>query len=213
VTRIADLTWKHPKLVLAAVGIFTLLAFGLSKNVEQHLKAAGFSDPASESSRAQALLIEKSGSESQPAIIVRVRPAAGQGQLPLHSPSLRREARRLTAALRTIDGVSRAENPLSGGSPQLIAPDRSSLLLTAYFSSNDVQVLANGADEASERLSSSKFEVTVGGLAAGFNEINDTVHSDLIRAELIAFPLLALLLLIVFRGVVAASIPLLVGMV
>ena len=55
--------------------------------------------------------------------------------------------------------------------------------------------------------------MTVGGLAAGFNEVNDTVHSDLIRAELIAFPLLALLLLIVFRGVVAASIPLLVGMV
>jgi RND superfamily putative drug exporter len=214
VTRIADLTWKHPKLVLAAVGVFTILAFGLSKNVEQHLKAAGFSDPASESAKAQALLIEKSGSESQPAIIVRVRPAAGQGRLSLHSPSLRREARRLTAELRSVDGVSRAEDPLAGGSPQLIAPDRSSILLAAYFSSDDVQVLANGADEAAERLASSKrFEVTVGGLAAGFNEVNDTVHSDLIRAELIAFPLLALLLLIVFRGVVAASIPLLVGMV
>ncbi len=214
VTRIADLTWKHPKLVLAAVGIFTFLAFGLSKNVEQHLKAAGFSDPASESAKAQDLLIEKSGSESQPAIIVRVRPAAGRGRLPLGSPSLKREARRLTTALRSVDGVSRAENPLAGGSPQLIASDRSSLLLAAYFSSDDVQVLANGADEASERLASSKrYEVTVGGLAAGFNEVNDTVHSDLIRAELIAFPLLALLLLIVFRGVVAASIPLLVGIV
>ncbi len=55
--------------------------------------------------------------------------------------------------------------------------------------------------------------MTVGGLAAGFNEVNDTVHSDLVKAELIAFPLLFLLLLIVFRGVVAASIPLLVGMV
>ncbi len=213
VTRIADLTWKHPKLVLLAVGVFTILAFGLSKNVEQHLKAAGFSDPASESSRAQGLMIEKSGSESQPAIIVRVRPATGRGRLSLHSPSLRREARRLSVALRSIDGVSRTENPLAGGSAELIARDRSSLLLAAYFSSDDVQVLANGADEASERLGSSKFEVTVGGLAAGFNEVNDTVHSDLVRAELIAFPLLALLLLVVFRGVVAAAIPLLVGMV
>jgi uncharacterized membrane protein YdfJ with MMPL/SSD domain len=213
VTRIADLTWKHPKLVLAAVGIFTVLAFGLSKNVEQHLKAAGFSDPASESSRTQALLIEKSGSESQPAIVVRVTPPAGQGRLNLSSPSLRREARRLTAALGSIDGVSRTENPLGAGSPGLIARNRSSLLLTAYFSSDDVQVLSRGADEASERLSSSRFGVTVGGLAAGFNEVNDTVHSDLVRAELIAFPLLALLLLIVFRGVVAAAIPLLVGMV
>lgn len=210
---IADLTWKHPKKVLVAIGVFTVLAFGLSKNVEHHLKAAGFSDPASESSRAENLLIEKSGSDGQPAIILVVKPRAGERRLPLHSPALLRETRRLTAVLRSLDGVSRVENPLAGGSPQLIAPNRSSLLLGAYFSSSDVQVLANAADEASERISSGRFPVIVGGLAAGFNEVNDTVHDDLVRAELIAFPLLALLLLIVFRGVVAASIPLLVGMV
>jgi RND superfamily putative drug exporter len=213
VTRIADLTWKHPKAVLMAVGVFTLLAFALSKDVQNHLKAAGFSDPASESARAQELLIEKSGSDGLPAIMVRVRPTQGT-QLQLRSPELRREARRLSAELRSLDGVARVENPLAGGPPQLIAHDRSSLLLTAYFASSDVQVLANAADDASERLTSSKqLEVTVGGIAAGFNEVNDTVESDLVRAELIAFPLLALLLLIVFRGVVAASIPLLVGMV
>jgi putative drug exporter of the RND superfamily len=210
---IANLTWKHPKKVLVAVGVFTLLAFGLSKNVEQHLKAAGFSDPASQSSRAQALLIERSGADSQPAIILMITSPKGEKRLSLHSPALRREARRLIAILRSLDGVARVENPLHGGSPQLIAPDRSSLLLTASFSSSDVQVLANAADEASERISSGRFKVTVGGLAAGFNEVNDTVRTDLVRAELIAFPLLALLLLIVFRGVVAAAIPLLVGMV
>lgn len=212
--RIADLTWKHPKKVLVAVGVFTFLAFGLSKNVEHHLKAAGFSDPASESAQTQDLLIEKSGADSQPAIILLVKPDAGEGKrLPLHSPSLQQETRRLSAVLRSLDGVARVENPLHGGSPQLIAANRSSLLLAAYFSSADVQVLANAADEASERVSSRRFQVTVGGLAAGFNEVNNTVHTDLVRAELIAFPLLALLLLIVFRGVIAASIPLLVGMV
>jgi len=29
--RIADLTWKHPKAVLAAVGLFTVLAFASAK--------------------------------------------------------------------------------------------------------------------------------------------------------------------------------------
>ena len=52
-TRIADLTWQHPQKVLVAVGIFTVLAFVLSSNVEHHLKAAGFSDPASESSHSE----------------------------------------------------------------------------------------------------------------------------------------------------------------
>jgi uncharacterized membrane protein YdfJ with MMPL/SSD domain len=212
VTRIANLTWKHPKKVLAAVGLFTVLAFVLSSNVQQHLKAAGFSDPASESARAQELLIEKTGSDAMPGIVVRVTPSEGT-RLPLRSPALRRETRRLKAELLGLDGIARVEDPLAGGPPQLIAPDRSSLLLNAYFSSSDAEILTNAADEATERLDSGRFKVTVGGIATGFNEVNDTVEKDLVRAELIAFPLLALLLLIVFRGFVAASIPLLLGMV
>ncbi len=210
---VADLTWKHPKLVLAGVGLFTLLAFGLSKDVQQHLKAAGFNDPASESAQAQELLIEKTSSDAMPGIVVRIEPQAGADHLPLRSPALRRETKRLSAELLALDGVARVENPLGEGSPQLIAPDRSSLLLNAYFSSSDAEVLTSAADEATKRLSSARFEVTVGGIATGFNEVNETIEHDLVRAELIAFPLLALLLLVVFRGVVAASIPLLVGMV
>ncbi len=212
-TRIADLTWKHPKLVLLAVGVFTVLAFALSKDVQKHLKAAGFSDPASESAHAQRLLIEKTGSDSMPVIVVRVRPPAGESHLALRSPALRRETRRIDRQLLALDGAARVEDPLAGGAPALIARDRSSLLLTAYFDSNDVQVLAKAADDASERIESGRYQVTIGGLAAGFNEVNNTVERDLVRAELIAFPLLALLLLIVFRGAIAASIPLLLGMV
>jgi uncharacterized membrane protein YdfJ with MMPL/SSD domain len=212
-TRIADLTWKHPKLVLVAVGVFTLLAFTLSKNVQQHLKAAGFNDPGGESARAQDLLIERTGSDAMPGIVVRVTPPAGEARLPLRSPALHRETKRLGAELLALEGVTRVEDPLSGGSPQLIAPNRKSLLIDAYFSSSDAEVLTNAAEKASERMRSGDFDVTVGGIATGFNEANHTIEHDLVRAELIAFPLLALLLLIVFRGVVAASIPLVVGMV
>jgi uncharacterized membrane protein YdfJ with MMPL/SSD domain len=212
-TRISDLTWKHPRLVLAAVGIFTLLAFTLSKDVQQHLKAAGFNDPDGESAKAQDLLIEKTGSDAMPGIVVRVTPPAGEARLPLRSPALRKETERLRAELLELEGVTRVEDPLSGDSPQLIAPNRRSLLINAYFSSSDAEVLTNAAEEASEGMKSGAFDVTVGGIATGFNEANHTIEHDLVRAELIAFPLLALLLLIVFRGVVAASIPLVVGMV
>ncbi|HET7573486.1 MAG TPA: MMPL family transporter, partial [Solirubrobacterales bacterium] len=140
-------------------------------------------------------------------------PAGGAKRLPLRSPALLRETTHVAAVLRSLDSVARVEDPLRGGTPQLIAPDRSSLLITAAFSSSDVQDLASAAHEADQRIHSSRFDVTVGGLAAGFNEVNDTVRSDLIRAELIAFPVLAILLLIVFRGVIAALVPLLVGMV
>ena len=53
----------------------------------------------------------------------------------------------------------------------------------------------------------------MGGFAPGFNETNDQTRTDLTKAELIAFPILALFLLFVFRGVVAAGIPLLIGVI
>ena len=211
--RIADLTWKHPKAVLLAIGIFTVAAFAVGGGVEKRLKAAGFSDPASDSKRAQTMLIERAGYAADPWIVVLVTPKSGTAPLPLGSPRLRREVGSLATRLRSIDGVGHVENPLGGGSPQLIAPSRRSLLLSGFFSTTDEDVGAAAAEQAGQRLTSPNLAVTVGGGAASFNEVNDTVRSDLVRAELIAFPLLALLLLIVFRGVVAASIPLLVGMV
>ena len=53
----------------------------------------------------------------------------------------------------------------------------------------------------------------MGGFAPSFNEVNDQTREDLTKAELIAFPVLAILLLLVFRGVVAALIPLLIGVI
>ena len=51
------------------------------------------------------------------------------------------------------------------------------------------------------------------GFAPGFNEVEDQTRKDLTNAELIAFPVLAVLLLLVFRGVVAAAIPLVLGVI
>jgi len=211
--RIADLTWKHPKAVLGGIAAFTLVAFTLGGGVEKRLKAAGFSDPASDSKRAQTMLIERAGYAAEPWIVVLVTPKSGTGPLPLNSPRLHREVGTLATRLRSIEGVGHVDNPLGGGAPQLIAPSRRSLLLNGFFSTTDEDVGAAAAEKAGQRLTSPNLTVTVGGGAAAFNEVNDTVRTDLVRAEMIAFPLLALLLLIVFRGVVAASIPLLVGMV
>src|SRR2546430_12018956 len=51
----------------------------------------------------------------------------------------------------------------------------------------------------------------VGGNVAVNIAINKQVSSDLERAELITFPIVAILLLIVFGSLVAASLPLLIG--
>jgi putative drug exporter of the RND superfamily len=55
--------------------------------------------------------------------------------------------------------------------------------------------------------------VEVGGRAAVFHEVGHVIEQDLIRAELIALPITLILLVLVFGSVVAALLPLAVGVI
>jgi putative drug exporter of the RND superfamily len=213
--RIADLTWKHPKLVLAAVAVFTLLAAAVGRDVEQHLKAAGFTDSASESEQAGQLLHDSLGYDPNPGLAIVVR-APGGGRLDLSSPAVRREVDRLGREVAQVEYIGRVANPLRDkrAAATLIARDGESLVIPAYLSTDDIQDAGGiAAEEVQPILATSTLDVALGGFAAGFNETNDQTREDLTKAELIAFPILALLLLFVFRGVVAAAIPLLLGVI
>jgi RND superfamily putative drug exporter len=213
--RIADLTWKHPKLVLAAVGAFALLAVAFGHNVEQHLKAAGFTDSASESERAGALLRDSLGYDPNPGLVVVVRSPDG-GRLHLADPTFRRQVGRLSDEMAGVQYVGRVVDPLRDrrAASTLLARDGESLTIAAYLSTDDIQDAGGiAAEDVSALLATSPLDTAMGGYAAGFNETNDQTREDLTKAELIAFPILALLLLFVFRGVVAAAIPLLLGVI
>jgi uncharacterized membrane protein YdfJ with MMPL/SSD domain len=210
---IADLTWKHPKRVLAVVAAFAVLAVAVGHNVEQHLKAAGFTDSASESERATKLLTESLGYNPNPAIVLVVR-APGGGSLHIGNPAVGREVDRLSRGMAKVEYVGRVVNPLHNrrAGAELIARDGKSLVITGYLSTTDLEDAGGIAAEGVEPLiASSPLDVGMGGYAPGFNETNDQTKTDLTKAELIAFPILALLLLFVFRGAVAAAIPLLIG--
>jgi len=213
VSRIANLTWKRPKLVLALVGAFALLAVAVGHDVEGHLKAAGFTDPGSESEQATTALRESLGYDPNPAIVLVVR-SPGGGRLDTGDPSVRRDVDGLVAGIAKVEDVGHVVNPLrdrrSGAA--LVARDGESLAIAVNLSTNDVEDAGGvAAERVKELADASPLNVAEGGFAQGFNETNDQTRSDLTKAELIAFPLLALLLLFVFRGVVAASIPLLIG--
>jgi putative drug exporter of the RND superfamily len=213
VNRIADLTWKRPKLVLAVVAAFALLAVAFGHDVEQHLKAAGFTDPASESERATNLLTGALGYDANPGIVLVVR-SPGGGKLDTGSPVVQHEVGQLSDEVAKAQYVGRVVDPLRDrrAGAELIAADGRSLVVLGYLSTADRENAGGiAAEDVQPAVDRSKLDVSMGGYAPSFNEVNDQTKTDLTKAELIAFPLLALLLLVVFRGVVAAAIPLLIG--
>lgn len=212
--RIADLTWNHPKRVLAAVAAFAVLSIAIGHDVEHHLKAAGFTDPSSESEQAGRVLGGALGYDANPGVELVVR-APGGGALDTHSPAVRREVARLSNEVEKVEYVGHVVDPLSEPkATELIARDGRSLVIAVYLSTTDLENKGGYVAEDVEPIAeSSSLDVAMGGFAAGFNDTNDQTKTDLTKAELIAFPILALLLLIVFRGVVAAAIPLLIGVI
>jgi uncharacterized membrane protein YdfJ with MMPL/SSD domain len=213
--RIANLTWQRPKLVLALVGVFVVVAGAAGRGVEEHLKSAGFTDEASESERATALLREELGYDPNPAIVVLVRDRGG-GRLDLGRPDVRQEVGRISHALARAEHIGRVVNPLDDRrrGRSLLAKDGRSLVIAAHLATRDLEGDGGEAvEDARRRVGSSKLDVGFAGFSTSFNEINDQARNDLTTAELIAFPVLAVLLLLVFRGVVAAAIPLVIGVI
>lgn len=211
--RIADLTWTRPKLVLSLVGLFALLAVAFGHDVEHHLKAAGFTDSSSESERATRLLGGALGYDANPGLVLVFR-APGGGRLDTADPAVRREVARLGREIAKVEYVGRVVDPLRdrGAGAGLIARDGGSLVMSVHLNTTDIEDKGGIVAEEVEPLAeASSLDVAMGGFAAGFNDTNDQTKADLTKAELIAFPVLALLLLLVFRGVIAASIPLMIG--
>jgi uncharacterized membrane protein YdfJ with MMPL/SSD domain len=211
--RIATLTWRKPKLVLALVGVFVIVAGGFGYDVEDHLKAAGFTDPASESERATEQLRAELGYDASPGIVVLVR-GPGGAKLDVASPVVRSEVDRITRELTATTYVGNVVNPLADptAAAALVERDGGSLVIAAALSTQDIESDGGeAAEEAARRIGDSPLDIGLGGFGVSFNEVNDETREDLTRAELIAFPILTILLLLVFRGAVAAAIPLLLG--
>jgi uncharacterized membrane protein YdfJ with MMPL/SSD domain len=213
--RIADLTWTRPKLVLALVGAFAVLAVAVGHDVEKHLKAAGFTDSASESERATVTLRDALGYDANPGLVLVVRDPDG-GKLDTRSPAVRSEVARLSREVAKVEHVGHVVDPLTDrrAGARLLARDGESLAISGHLTAADVEDQGGAVAEAVAPIAeSSTLDVSLTGFAAGFNDVNDQTREDLTKSELIAFPILAILLLLVFRGVIAAAIPLAIGVI
>ena len=161
-----------------------------------------FEDPSSESVVARATVERVTGRSASPDMVVLVRLGA-----PVDSRPARQKIARVAAALEDPD-VAQVVAVRRGEPAELVSRDRRSTYLLATF--------AAGADEdaTAERLQvqvEREPGVTAGGGQLAFTQVGEQVQEDLARAEALAFPLLFLLSLVVFRGAVAALLPVIVG--
>ena len=203
------LVTTSPRRVLAGAAVFVVVAVAFGVPVTGKLSVdpdVDFIDPRSESKVTGDALRAAAGSGLSPGIIVLVRSDDG-----VRSASGLARLREVVRRVEADPGVARTSSALSdprSDSP-FVARDGDASFVAAF-----VKAGADG-EETGLRVEAALDElpgVSVGGLAVAGPAVGDQVSDDLARAEMLAFPLLFGLALFVFRGAIAALLPLFVGL-
>jgi RND superfamily putative drug exporter len=170
--------------------VFVAIAGVIGAPAAGMLKARNpFDDPASSSSREQRVIERATSTEENPGVLALVAAAPG-------APTVSSAAREIAA----VPGVVRVSAPLAS------RDGRASLLAVTLRSGRD----PDGVVGALSAALHDRRDVTLGGSDVAGKQVSAQASKDLGFAELLAFPLLALIAWLVFRGV-AALLPVAVG--
>ena len=191
--------------VLIAFAILFPVAGIIGGSAFAALKPGGFDDPTSESWQTSGLLMRELDVGGADLIALYTVPAGN-----IDDPAVRAS---VTAALERAaqdPSVERVTSFYSTGAPQFVSRDRTRTVAVLSLRGDDAN-----KEEAAHRLEpllrADGVETQFGGFVPVFEEVSKAVEQGLQRAELIAFPVTAVLLFVIFGSLVAAGLPLVLG--
>jgi RND superfamily putative drug exporter len=191
--------------VIAVVGL-ALLALGvLGSGVDERLSPTSLDIPGTPSSRANGVLREHFGPTAPFAVLLR-GPA----------PAIDRQGPRLVRALRASDPKVTTLSPWDRGTVGRLRPGPDRALIIVDFHVGLADSVNDSVDELNAVLAE-RIRPPVRATQTGYATLSRAIQDESIdaaeRSELIALPILLVVLLLVFRSPVAAAIPLAFGTV
>jgi putative drug exporter of the RND superfamily len=212
--RIARLAIAAPRWVIA-VGVLVMLAAGIfGVPVAKSLSSSGFQDPTSESARATQLLTDKFHQGDMQMVITVTAPDSATG------PAARAVGLDIVDQLRrspNVAGVTSAWTTPPAAAKRLVSKDGKAGLVVAGIGGGEsaAQTTAKALSDEITRdhpVGTTGIIVRSGGDAMVNAQINSQLQRDLLLMESIAIPLSFLVLVWVFGGLVAAALPVAVGL-
>jgi RND superfamily putative drug exporter len=216
-TWLGRFTYARRRAVLAAAGLFVVLAGVWGSGLFGSMSSAVLSAPDSDSQRAIDLLEERFGHPpgEVDTVAIFTDPTGG---LTVDDPGFEQA---VTAALGRLP-ESEVTFWSSYWSPGLtpaeragyVSEDRSAVLaiITLRGEGQEERLQAYGAIENLVRADDERLETYLAGGSTSRFHLEAQAQESLARAQLISLPILLVLLLIAFRGLVAAAVPLALGM-
>lgn len=180
-------------------------AFGASK-VAGKLTGGGFSVAGSDAVLAAETLEREFNSSPDRNVVIVFRSSDNT----VDDPPFRDAVTAAAARVKAVTGVRGVITFFDTPSPSLVSPDRRTTLAIATIDGTEDEV-EERIGEVQERLEGTPIEHYITGSPAIGRDLSITSEEDLKRSELFTIPIVVLLLLIVFRTVISAAIPLVLG--
>jgi RND superfamily putative drug exporter len=199
----------HARWLVLAGGLLVVLGAALfGAGLFPLLKAGGFEDPNSQSAQARQLLDQQLGGWTSDVVIL-----LHSDTLAATDPAFASAAEQVLDPLSSLPEVASVTSYYSTHSPQFLSHDGHDTFALVQLAATDDTGKGAQYTELLPHLTapSSVLQVSIGGNQAVNAAVNAQVSADLERAEMITFPVVGVLLFLVFAGLVAAGLPLLIG--
>jgi len=193
--------------VIAGAVALVIIGAGWGAGVFAVLSGGGFDDPNSPSSRANARIEQEIGPQGADVLVLYTNASATVDDAALRGP--------VTAALDQLRGrpeVVQVVSYYATNAPELVSTDRHATYAA-------IRLREEGGDAKRTDLKAirplldagSGVSTEVGGNIGFLSDASQQIEDDVVRAELLSLPILLLLMIFIFRGLVAATMPLIVG--
>ncbi|HEV2033365.1 MAG TPA: MMPL family transporter [Candidatus Dormibacteraeota bacterium] len=203
--RLARVINRRPWAVVGAAVVLASVAGTFGGSVSKSLQSGGFQDPSSQSSQAVVRLENATGLRSDGGIIALVSTKTGVDSIDSFT-----EVTRVAGVIAAEGDIDHVLTYYRTHAPSMVSRDRTGTIVVGIWKRISDQEATLAAARLAAALKTDP-NVKLGGVASVNDQLNTTITGDLGRAELLAFPILFLLSLWVFRGLVAALLPPLVG--
>jgi RND superfamily putative drug exporter len=198
-------TYRHRVIVVILYVLALPLLAWAGQPVIRMLKAAGFEDPGRESWQVKARMEEDFGLGQADVVAVYSSPAGTVDDVDVMVAVMS-----VMEVLEKDPAVAHILSFYSTGAPQLVSADRRRTFMVVYLRGEDQQKM-DAFQRLRPRFAAEGLELHLAGVTPTNLALFSIVERDMQRAELIALPLTALLLLLIFGSLASASLPLVVG--
>ena len=200
------IVYRRRRLVLVIATLAVIFAAVWGTGVFGALQSAGgFNDPGSQSQRATDLATRAFGRDAADVVVLY-----RSQSLTVHDAAYRAAVTRTLAALPRHQ-VTSAVSYWSTGSAQFASTDGHQTYAVLRLAGADDAAQIKSFDAIKNKLAAPGLTERAGGQIPTEEAINKQVTADIGRAEGISMPVLLVMLLLIFGGLAAASLPLAIG--